>query len=102
MNTSRIAANTPALLPSGFNPTAINGGNIDSTISSILSNALSIAYTVVGILAVIFIIIGGVQLATSAGNPAGLKKAKATITYAIGGLILALMAVAIQAFILNF
>ena len=97
-----LGMNTPSLLPDGFDPTGLDGSNIDGTISSILSNALSIAYTVVGILAVVFIIIGGIQLATSAGNPSGTKKAKTTISYAIGGLVLALMAGAIQAFILGF
>lgn len=53
-------------------------------------NAIQLFSFAVGALAVIFIIIGGIQYISSAGNPEGVSKAKKTIFYAIGGVILAL------------
>jgi len=44
--------------------------------------------TLVGGLAVLFIVIGGFQYVTSGGNSAKAEAAKKTITYAVGGLIL--------------
>ncbi len=62
---------------------------------TLLENAAQILMGFVGALAVIFIIVGGIQYITSAGNSAGTEKAKKTITYAIGGLALALSTTAI-------
>lgn len=67
----------------------------------LITNITNLAFTAVGIVSVVFIIIGGIQLATSAGNPAGTKKAKATITYAIAGLVLAILAGAIGNFVIS-
>ena len=48
-----------------------------------------------GIIAVLFIIIGGIRYATSAGDPDKVKKAKNTLLYAIIGLAVALLAAVI-------
>ena len=48
-----------------------------------------------GIIAVIMIVIGGIQYTTSNGNPAQAQKAKQTITYAAIGLAITIFAVAI-------
>lgn len=61
-----------------------------SAVNDLLGNAAQILLWFVGALSVIFIIVGGIQYITSAGNSAGTEKAKKTITYAIGGLALAL------------
>lgn len=45
--------------------------------------------------AVIFIIVGGVQMRMSFGNEETLKKAKNTIIWAVAGLVIALLSVAI-------
>ncbi len=71
-------------------------GAVKDQISAVSVFVLGIA----GALAVIFIIIGGIQLAISAGNPQGQEKAKKTITNAIVGLVLAICAGAIGQFIL--
>ena len=65
-------------------------GDSLSDIPRLLSNAALILLGFVGALSVIFIIVGGIQYITSAGNSGGTEKAKKTITYAIGGLALAL------------
>ncbi len=48
-----------------------------------------------GIIAVIMIIYGGIQYITSAGNPAGITKAKTTILYSVIGLLVVILAAAI-------
>lgn len=62
------------------------------TVQSGLQNVLNIVFTLAGLLAVIFIIIGGLKYTLSGGDSAGLKSAKETITYAIVGLIVTLVA----------
>jgi surface polysaccharide O-acyltransferase-like enzyme len=76
----------------------VNVNTIDG-VKQLLNNAALILMWFVGALAVIFIIVGGIQYITSAGNPSGQEKSKKTITYAIGGLILALSTAAIISFI---
>ena len=82
-------------------PTLFQGVETDklSGITKLLENATLILMWFVGALAVIFIIIGGIQYITSAGNPSGQERSKKTITYAIGGLVLALSTTAIISFI---
>ena len=82
-------------------PTLFQGVETDklSGITKLLENAALILMWFVGALAVIFIIVGGIQYITSAGNPSGQERSKKTITYAIGGLILALSTAAIISFI---
>ena len=48
-----------------------------------------------GISAVLFIIIGGIQILTAYGNDEKIGKAKKTITYAIIGLLIAILSYAI-------
>ncbi len=52
-------------------------------------------------MAVLFIIIGGFQYITSAGNPENVSKAKNTILYAIIGIIVTLLSYAIVKFIID-
>ena len=54
---------------------------------------------IAGVLAAIFIIIGGFQYITSLGDPGKTKTAKTTILYAVVGLIIVLMAFAIVNFV---
>lgn len=59
-----------------------------STLQTVTSNV----FLGVGILAVIFLIIGGIRYAISGGDAKNIKEAKETILYAIIGLVLALLA----------
>ena len=83
---------------SGMN--AINNGN-DTDLPSAIKTILSSVFIVVGILAVIVIIIGGVNYTLSQGDPGKVKKAKDTILYGIIGLIVSLLAFAIVQFVLD-
>ena len=54
-----------------------------------------------GLVAVVFIIIGGVNYMTSTGDPGKTKKAKDTILYACIGLIVCALSFAIVNFTIN-
>lgn len=69
------------------------------TVSGGLQTVLNIVFTMAGLLAVIFIIIGGLKYTVSGGDAPGLKSAKETITYAIVGLIVTLLAFGIVNFV---
>ncbi len=66
-----------------------------------VGKVLDTIYLWVGIIAVIFIVIGGVNYTTSQGDPNKTKKAKTTILYAVIGLIVSLLAFGITSFVLN-
>ena len=67
----------------------------------VASDLLATIAAIVGILAVIGIIIGGVQYAISAGDAGKVKRAKNTIMYSLIGLIVALLSWAIVNFVLG-
>lgn len=56
---------------------------------------------IIGLVAVIMIIIGAVQLQTSQGDTGKVKKGKDSIMYGIIGLVIALLAFAIVNFVLG-
>lgn len=62
---------------------------------------INVVIGVIGFVAVAFIIFGGFQYTTSAGDPGKVKKAKDTILYGIIGLIVAMLAYAIVNFVLS-
>lgn len=61
----------------------------------VLRSVINILLTVVGIVSVIMIIIGGIKYVTSAGDQNQVSGAKNTILYAVVGLVIASMAFAI-------
>jgi hypothetical protein len=68
-------------------------------IPTLLGNIISIASFFSGIVAVIFIIVGGIRLITSAGSPKAIEGARKTIIYAVAGLVLSISAYGILVFI---
>ncbi len=64
----------------------------------VLSNIISFALMASGIVAVFFIIFAGIKLVTSSGDQKKVESARKTLTWAIIGLIIILMAF----FIVNF
>ena len=68
-------------------------------IPALLGNAISVASFFSGVVAVIFIIIGGIRYTTSGGSQKALEGAKKTIIYAVAGLVLSLSAYGILVFI---
>jgi hypothetical protein len=69
-----------------------------SDILHLIQNAINYALFLAGMLAIVFVIIGGIRYALSQGNPQALQQAKKTLTYAIVGLLVSGMAFAIVNF----
>jgi hypothetical protein len=65
----------------------------------VIANVIQILLRISSILAVIFIIIGGIMYITSIGDPSRTQRAKETITYAVIGLIISIAAYGIVAFV---
>lgn len=76
----------------------INGnGNLRSDVGDVLN----IIIYVIGIAAVIVIIIGGINIVVSQGDPSKVKKGKDAVLYGVIGLIVTISAWAIVRFVLN-
>lgn len=79
--------------------TKVEGGNV--SLESTVKNVLSVVFSIVGIIAVIMIIIGGVNYMTSQGDTQKIQKAKNTIMYGIIGMVIALLSFAIVQFVMH-
>lgn len=75
----------------------LNNNNLMGTLNQIINVIIG----VIGFIAVIVIILGGVEYTTSAGDSGKVKKAKDTIMYGIIGLVIALLAYSIVNFVLS-
>ena len=73
-------------------PSDIEGG-----VGTILSAALGL----IAVVAVIVVIIGGISIAVSQGDPAKVKKGRMAITYGLIGMAVALLAFAIVQIVLT-
>ena len=97
INTIRIAA------LNGANSNGCNletgAGCLDST--DVFNNVITWFCHISGLVAAIYIIIGGVGYMTSNGDPGKLQKAKTTIIYAIIGLIVVVLSEIIYGFVYN-
>lgn len=69
--------------------------SIPDSLPAILLAVFEILLTIVGVLSVIFIIYGGFQYLTSAGEPDKAKAGRTTIINALVGLMIAMLATAI-------
>ena len=76
-------------------------GEEDVKIGNVAQNIINTVTAVLGLVAVLFVVIGGVNYTTSQGDPQKTKKAKDTILYAILGVALAVFAYTIVNFIIN-
>lgn len=71
------------------------------TIPELLGMVINAFLILAGTVAVLFIIVGGFQYVSSAGNPESVQKAKNTILYAVVGLIVVILSYAIVNFIIT-
>lgn len=77
-----------------------NGCSGTSTeLSDVIVGIINGVVVVLGIVAAIFVVVGGVNYMTSQGDPGKLQKAKNTILYALIGLVIAALAFAIVNFV---
>lgn len=82
------------------------GGNCgnqtaETKVGEIIATVINILSIVVGVVAVIMIIIGGLKYITSSGDSANITSAKNTILYAIIGLVVVALAQIIVRFVLD-
>ena len=89
-----LQAGVNAAQGSGVPTTLFGDGGVITTITNTL-------LFIIGALAVIMIIWGGIRYATSAGNSSSVTTAKNTILYAIVGLVIAFLAFAAVNFVLG-
>jgi len=87
------------LLAAGIQAPSALGG--PATVGELATRVTNLLLGIAGVVSVIFIIIGGIQYASSAGNEQGTTKAKDTITNAVIGLVISVLAFAIVNFLLG-
>ena len=68
---------------------------------NLMTNIINTILVVLGMIAVIMIIIGGIRYTTSNGEAAQIQAAKNTILYAVVGLVIAILSFAIVNFVLG-
>ena len=74
-----------------------NTNNLQTNVGNILTAII----TILGVFCVIFVLVGGVQYMTSAGDTAKTEKAKKTILYALIGLVVCALAFGIVQFVIQ-
>lgn len=79
---------------------AIGGGD-SASLETNLETIVNILLFILGAIAVIMIVIGGIRYVTSNGESAAITSAKNTILYSVIGLIVAIMAYAIVNFVIK-
>ena len=93
---NRIAASNGMIEVNG-NLANGNSENLKAAVTGIINGIVG----VLGLVAVIVIIIGGVNYMTSSGDAGKVKKAKDTILYGVIGLVVCVLAFAIVNFIIG-
>lgn len=83
-------------IQSGVNATGVKGGA--NSLTDLFKSIVNVLFFIVGALAVIMLIVGGIMYVVSAGDSKRVESAKNTILYAIIGIVVA----AAAGFIVNF
>lgn len=91
---------TPGFTPPVTLFQGVDTSSLDS-VQKVIANAITIATGIGSIVSVLFVMFGGVRYIIAAGNPESLKSAKSTITYALVGLMISLMAYGIVSFVIE-
>jgi hypothetical protein len=99
LSVSVAALLLPSLvLAQGFAPVTPFAGTSTGTLIQAITNIVNALLTLAAIIAVVFVIIGGVRYITSQGDEDAEAAAKGTILYAVVGLII----IALSAVIVNY
>jgi hypothetical protein len=77
------------------------GGGGQVSLGNRIKAVVNILLYILGAIAVVMIVIGGIRYTTSNGDSGNIKSAKDTILYSVVGLVVALMAYAIVNFVLG-
>lgn len=71
----------------------------DVSFNTLAANVIRALSLVAAAIAAIYLVLGGIKYSTSNGDPTAIANAKRTITYAIAGLVVSIVATAIVAFV---
>lgn len=80
---------------------ASGGSNNGRSIGSLVKNIVNALLYILGAVAVLMIVIGGIKYTTSNGDSSAVSGAKNTILYAVIGLVVAMLAYAIVNFVIS-
>lgn len=84
----------------GTNTSAVCGARKDSA-ATIMKNVINTLLFVLGMIAVLMIVIGGIRYTTSAGDSGATKAAKDTVLYSVVGLVIAILSFTIVNFVVG-
>lgn len=90
-----------ALTESRINGGSLPGSHSNNATASELQVILGIFFAIAGAIAVLMIVINGLQFVISAGDPQKAARARSGIIYALVGLAVAISAEAIVAFVVG-
>ena len=76
-------------------------GGTDNNLMGTVKIIINVVLGIVGIIAVVMVIVGGISMATSQGDTAKVAKGRNTVLYGVVGLVVALLAFAIVNFVLT-
>lgn len=88
-------------LDTSGNSCTVDSSGATDKVNSLLKTVINIFSIVVGVVAVIMIIIGGLKYITSGGDSGNVSSAKNTIIYALVGLVVVALAQFIVRFVLG-
>lgn len=91
----------PAVDPKNPYPVCVGDLPHADASQSKIQEVLNIVFALVGIMSLLAMVIGGFRYITSQGDPQAVSKAKSTIIYGIVGLLVAISAVTIVAFVIG-
>lgn len=97
--TQNVFANGLSNVQSGVTKTETEAGGL--TMQQVINTVIGTMLFIVGLLAVIMLIYGGIRYVTSHGDKAQVTAAKETIMYAVVGLVVAIAAFAVIHWITN-
>ena len=80
---------------------AIGGNQNRTDLPKFIQTIINILLFIIGAVAVIMIIIGGIRYVTSAGDQNSVKAAKDTVLYSVIGLVITILAYAIVKFVID-
>lgn len=101
LNPAQVYAGSPRDAVSEGVVGAGGGSPNQGAIEKGIKNIVNVLLYILGAIAVIMIVIGGIKYTTSNGDSAAVTSAKNTILYAVIGLIVAILAFAIVNFVLS-
>ncbi len=96
-----VYADSKSALTQGATDVSGQTGNPNTSINTSLTKFINILSLIGGVIAVVFLIIGGYKYITSGGDANKISSAKNTILYALIGLIIVVLSQVIVRFVLK-